>query len=161
MLHKLDEAERLIREKRYPEALHMCNELIESGYELPDVYRARSFLNAMLDNEIQALADIDIVIASGEAKEDDYFDRGVLRVDLNLLHDSIDDFDAVLRLVASIDKLGYKEMALMHKAVVHLKLGNPQEAINACSNISSDFHSFVDGKVWSRYDVLTAARRMI
>lgn len=153
----LKNASYLAKQKKYDEALQICDEYIACNRTCREGYKKRSYVNALMKNWKDAIKDVSIFIDSGSNHPGDYFSRGRWQLHIGNLKNAVSDFTKALEIENKNNLNYYSETVYFHRAKVFLMLKEFSKAIEDCQKVRDDFTIYLLGKIITRNDILNEA----
>jgi tetratricopeptide (TPR) repeat protein len=148
----------LAKQGKYDEAVEMCTKYIEAHPDRREGYKQRSYVFARMKLWMDAIKDVNTLIAIGHDEPDDYFSRGRWELMAGDISSSIEDFSNVIEIERDFQRKYYTESAYFYRANAYIEMGFFEKAIEDCREIRDGFTVHLMGAIVSKEDILSKAR---
>lgn len=156
----LDSAYDLARKSQYPQALQVCDWLIEDTRTAVSGYRERAAVKEHMNDIAGAIGDLQQVIALFDKEPADFHALGLLLLQNGDTAAAINAFDRAISLGDSNGSAYYANSSHLFRAIAHLKKTNFNDALADAEKLPIGYKTHVSGEgMRSREDLIAEAKR--
>ena len=137
---------RRVLDRKYPEALAICDWLIEDPATAVAGYRERSTVNELMGDAGGAIADLNKVIESGTVESADFHALGILLLKNGDTAAAIENFTRAIDHGAQHQLNYYTNSSLLFRAEAFLKLTDYENALKDASRLPESYEAHVAGQ---------------
>jgi uncharacterized protein YacL (UPF0231 family) len=137
---------RRVLERKYSEALGICDWLIEDSATAVAGYRERSTVKELMGDSKAAIADLYKVIESGTVEPADFHALGILLLKNGDTVAAVENFTLAIDHGVQQKFNYYKDSSLLFRAEAFLKLTEYENALKDASNLPESYVVHVSGQ---------------
>lgn len=137
---------RRVLDRKYPEALAICDWLIEDPATAVAGYRERATVKELMGDAEAAIADLSKVIESGTVEPADFHALGILLLKNGNTAAAVESFTRSINHGTQQDFNYYTNSSLLFRAEALLKLTDYENALKDASRLPENYEAHVAGQ---------------